>query len=157
VGADPNPAEETSSPNPTRAAGFELAAAAPEPGDAGTSRPIDRVRRGVTVLSDTERRISAYALDALLHDRQLLSSARIVPQARDGGTPRLLVFGIAAGSALEILGFQNGDELRAVAGYSLTSPDKALEAYQKLAQAKNLDVDIGRRGKPVKLVFHLER
>lgn len=73
--------------------------------------------------------------------------ARVVPEVRDGKTVGVRIFGVKAESSLARLGFESGDVLLRVGGYDMSSPDGALEAYAKLRQRSELDVEIVRNGR----------
>jgi len=47
----------------------------------------------------------------------------------------------------------NGDTINAVNGMDLTTPDKALEVYTKVRDAKRVKLEITRRGKLVTLHY----
>ena len=65
------------------------------------------------------------------------------------------LYGIRRGSLLSRLGLQNGDLLRTINGFDMSSPDKALEAYTKLRTASNLTVAIERRGQSMTLDYEI--
>lgn len=54
--------------------------------------------------------------------------------------------GIRAGSLLSKLGLRNGDTLRTLNGFDLSSPDAALSAYTKLRSAHLLSLSLLRQG-----------
>jgi type II secretory pathway component PulC len=94
--------------------------------------------------------------DALFSDQAaLMKSARAVPASRDGQVTGIRLFGMRPGTALTQLGFQNGDELRSVNGYELTSPEKTLEAYAAVRKASELRIEMIRRGRPLRLVLEI--
>lgn len=86
---------------------------------------------------------------------KLMKSARMVPVTRDGRVTGIRLFGMRAGSPLTQLGFHNGDELRSVNGYDLTSPEKTLEAYGALRKATELRIELIRQGRPLRLVLEI--
>ena len=55
------------------------------------------------------------------------------------------------GGLFALLGLQNGDTLRSINGFDLSTPDRALDAYTSLRRADHLDVALERRGQPVAL------
>ncbi len=116
----------------------------------------DKFAAGVRKISDTEYEITQASIDLMLADQTaLLRSARIVPSIRDGKTAGLKVFGIRPKSVLSTLGLKNGDLILDVGGYSVTSPDTALDAYSKIRKAKSFDVAIERRGAPQKITYRI--
>jgi general secretion pathway protein C len=85
----------------------------------------------------------------------LLRSVRVVPEQKDGKLVGLRLFGIRSGSLLGALGLKNGDRLESINGFSVASPEKALEAYARLRTASRLDVRLNRVGKPVDLSLNI--
>jgi general secretion pathway protein C len=74
-----------------------------------------------------------------------------VPQEKSGAK----LYGIQRGSLLGKLGIQNGDTLRTINGFDMSSPDSALEAYVKLRGASQLSVALVRRGAPVTIEYQI--
>jgi general secretion pathway protein C len=91
-------------------------------------------------------------LDAPL---SLVRSLRVVPEQKDGKTIGLRLFGIRPSSLLDSLGLKNGDRLESINGFSVASPEKALEAYARLRTASRLNVRLSRTGKPVDLSLNI--
>lgn len=91
--------------------------------------------------------------DALNNLSSLATQARIVP-AFEGGKPvGFKLFSIKPGSLYSKIGLQNGDVINRINGYEMSSPEKGLEVYQKLKDSSNVDLEIKRRGKPLKLGY----
>ena len=86
---------------------------------------------------------------------ELMKSARIVPVQQDGQTVGIKMYGILPATTLATMGFENGDLLVCLNTYSMSSPDKALEAYSKLRGMKDVAVGIVRDGKGVVLRYHV--
>ena len=78
---------------------------------------------------------------ALTDLSQLATQARIVPSFKNGVANGFKLFSIVPDSLYAKIGIQNGDVIRRINGYEMNSPDKALEIYQKLRDAK---VVVGR-------------
>lgn len=94
--------------------------------------------------------------DSLFQDpKRLMQSGRIVPVQNDGHVTGLRIFGVRPGSPLDQLGFRNGDVVRRVNELDVTSPDKALEAYQAVRQATELRIEMLRQGRPFRLVLEV--
>ena len=72
-----------------------------------------------------------------------------MPESENGIAIGVKLHGIRSNSLLGKLGLQNGDLLRTVNGFDLSSPDTALEAYSRLRSASQLSVAVTRRGKPL--------
>jgi general secretion pathway protein C len=86
---------------------------------------------------------------------KLATQARIVPAFEGGEAVGFKLFSIRPGSLYSKIGVQNGDVIKRINGYELNSPDKALEVYQKLKDAKEISLDLKRRGKPMSLSYNI--
>ncbi|MFN2168230.1 MAG: type II secretion system protein GspC, partial [Anaerolineae bacterium] len=108
-------------------------------------------------VSDTEYTITRDLVDKVLQNQAaLMRSARIVPHEVDGKVVGVKLYGIRRNSLLGQLGLQNGDLMRGINGYDMTSPDRALEAYSKLRSADNLSVALQRRGANVNMSYRIQ-
>lgn len=144
-------------PPPAPAASEEPAepvAAAPGP----SAGPLDPDIAGkIKKISDTEFEIDRSAVDKILDNQaDLMRSARIVPETKDGQTIGVRLFGIRPESLLGQLGMTNGDRLETINGFNMASPEKALEAYARLRTADALTVQVNRRGKPTTIELKIK-
>lgn len=111
---------------------------------------------GITKVSDTKYEVTQAAVnDALGNLSSLATQARIVPAFEGGQAVGFKLFSIRPGSLYSKIGVQNGDIIQKVNGYEISSPDKALEVYQKLRDGKAFSVDIKRRGKPMTMEYSI--
>jgi len=95
-------------------------------------------------------------IDATLSNLNTIATqARIVPSFKDGQANGFKLFSIRPGSLYSKIGIKNGDVISRINGYEITSPDKALEIYSKLKDAKQITVDLNRRGKPQTLDYSI--
>lgn len=128
-------------------------------GDGGGAPTVfdqEAFAQAVTRAPDGTIEVQREAFDMLLADPStLMRSARVVPHKEGDRIVGLKLFGIRRGSPLEVLGFNNGDTVKRVAGYDVSSPDAALEAYGKVEGMTKLDVVIARRGAPLTLRYRL--
>jgi general secretion pathway protein C len=154
------------------ASGGEAAPAAPPPAaDAASRRAARANARGagaaagvppeiaskIQKVSDTEFNVDRSVVDSILENQaQLMRSARIVPEQKDGKTVGIRLFGIRPDTLLGSLGLQNGDRLEQINGYDVANPEKALEAFAHLRTASELTVGLERRGKPTSLAIHIK-
>lgn len=92
---------------------------------------------------------------ALNNLAELSTQARIVPAFEGGKTVGFKLFSIRPGSLYSKIGLQNGDVITAINGYEMSSPEKGLEIYTKLKDAKAVNVDMKRRGKPMTLDYSI--
>jgi len=117
----------------------------------------EELDQNITRISDTKFTIQRGLIDKVLANQAaLMRSARIVPHERNGQVEGVKLYGIRRNSLLGQLGLQNGDLLRSINGYDMTSPDSALEAYSRLRSANNLTVSVQRRRKDMNLSYGIE-
>ncbi len=110
----------------------------------------DTFAQGIKQTDQTTYEIQRTTIDAVLANPMAVAkSARVVPAIKNGQPEGLKLYAIRPGSVWAALGLQNGDTIRAINGYELTSADKALEVYTKLRDAKQITVDVTRRGQPM--------
>lgn len=136
---------------------------APQPPDATvatdtTDSELEKLfDTGIKKISDTHIEISSAVVDAVLANPMAVAKgARVVPAIKDGKPDGFKLYAIRPSSVYARLGFTNGDTIKSVNGLELTSADKALEVYTKLREAKQLKVDLVRRGKAMTLVFTIK-
>jgi general secretion pathway protein C len=152
-------------PPPAGGASPPIAAAGPAepittPGDtaaAGTGGiPPSELEAGITAVSEREYNIQRSLVDRLLENQaELMRTARIIPHEEGGRTVGVKLYGIRRNSLLGRLGMQNGDLLRTINGYDMSSPDSALEAYSRLRGADHLTLSVVRRGNAMTLDYNI--
>jgi general secretion pathway protein C len=122
------------------------------------SRSIDpEIKSKINKVSDTEFHVDRSAVDKILESQgELMKSARIVPEQKDGKVVGIRLFGVRPDTLLGTLGLQNGDRLEQINGFDMGSPEKALEAYARLRTAPNLTVKVNRRGQPMTIEFKIK-
>ncbi len=126
-----------------------------KPSDAGLlleQEIADPVRPAITRVSDNEFAITRAALERL-RDPLNPRPARIVPELEHGKNVGLKIYGVHPDSWMHAAGLQNGDSVRTMNGFDLTSPERALEAYASLRTAEAIDVELVRRGTPMHLLY----
>lgn len=77
---------------------------------------------------------------------ELLRQARMEPHIVAGRTEGFVVRMIRPKSLLDTLGIQRGDILMQVNGMPLDGPEKALQIFQQLREARNLSISLQRGG-----------
>jgi len=113
--------------------------------------------QNIKAQSETKFTVPRTFVDKLLKNQaQIMSAARIVPHEENGRMLGVKLYGIRKNSLLGKLGMQNGDMLRTINGFEMSSPDSALEAYARLRNASNLSVAIVRRGQPTTLDYDIQ-
>lgn len=112
---------------------------------------------GITRNSDTNFTIQRGLVDQILENQaELMRTARIIPHEENGRVVGVKMYGIRRNSLLGRLGVQNGDMLRTINGYDMSSPDSALEAYARLRSADHLTLSIVRRGSPATIDYNIQ-
>lgn len=112
---------------------------------------------GVKKVGENSWVIDRAEIDKTLSNlNSIAMQARIVPSFKNGEANGFKLFAIRPGSVYSKLGIQNGDIIHKINGYPINSPDKALEIYQKLKSARNVDIELTRRGKDKKLNYRIE-
>jgi len=96
-------------------------------------------------------------VDKVLENQaEIMRSARIVPFEQNGQVLGVKLYGIRRNSLLGRLGVRNGDMLRTINGFDMTSPDTALEAYTRLRTADKLVLAIKRQNNEMNLEYNIE-
>jgi general secretion pathway protein C len=98
---------------------------------------VDRTRLGM-ILDDPSK---------------LATSMRIVPHVGNGHMYGFRLYAIRAGSLPARLLLRNGDELMAINGMDLSTPDKAIRSFHALRKARAVSLDIVRHGRPLTLSY----
>ena len=116
-----------------------------------------RIARHIRRVSSTEFVIERRAVD-MIFDRQatLMRSVRLRPNQQGGEVTSLTLSRLGRGPLLSALGLRNGDQIQSINGYSLTSPEKALEAYARMRTASKLELSLQRRGRPLTIEYRIE-
>jgi general secretion pathway protein C len=129
---------------------------AAKPAEAPAKADGDETDRGIRQQSETKYQVQRSLVDKLLSNQaELMRSARVVPHEENGRVVGVKLYGIRRSSLLGKLGIQNGDMLRTINGFDMTSPDSALEAFAKLRSANNLSVAMVRRGSAVTMEYQI--
>jgi general secretion pathway protein C len=127
-----------------------VAAAPPRPAAAEAGEGIRKVDESTYAIDRGE-------IDKTLSDlNSIAMQARIVPSFKNGEANGFKLFAIRPGSLYSKIGIQNGDIIHKINGYAMTSPDKALEVYQKLKAARSIEVELTRRGQTVKMTYNIQ-
>jgi general secretion pathway protein C len=148
-------------PPPAPPSASASASAAPEapppPAAAGPNKVPPEIASKIQKVSDTEFHVDHAVIDNILeHQAELMKTARIVPESKDGKVLGIRLFGIRPDTLLGTLGIQNGDRLESINGFNMGSPEKALEAYARLRTATSLNVKVNRRGAPVSIDYQIQ-
>jgi general secretion pathway protein C len=112
---------------------------------------------GVRALGENRWLItSAEADNARDNIGELLKQARIEPNLVDGQTSGFMVKMIQPGTLISQLGLQVGDVLHEINDVSLDSPEKALQVFQQLRQARQVNIALERSGTPMTFSYEID-
>jgi general secretion pathway protein C len=112
---------------------------------------------GIEKISDTKFNIQRSLVDkALANQGSLMKAARVIPHEENGRVVGVKLYGIRRTSLLGRLGVRNGDMLRTINGFDMTSPDTALEAYSVLRSAEKLTLAVKRQNKEMTIEYNIE-
>ncbi len=148
------PAAPAPTPAPTGAPA--AAAAAPPPTTAGPAAPESATAAPAdpkaTAARSEKRRLSRKELDRALSDFAALTREIKIERATGGG---ILVADLAKGSFAARAGIEKGDVVRRVAGHAIDTVDDAASAYAALLKAKQVVVELERRGARLHITYQL--
>ncbi len=89
---------------------------------------------------------------SILEDTDALAqAARIVPAFEQGVAVGFKLFEIREGSVFEQIGLHNDDVLIAVNGLSVAAPELAMAVAEQLRTAPTAQLNLRRRGEPVRI------
>ena len=83
----------------------------------------------------------------------LARSARIVPSVRNGKPSGFRLYAIRPGSFYYVLGLRNGDAVEQINGMSITTPDKALEVYTRIRNARVVTASVRRKNALLDFIY----
>jgi general secretion pathway protein C len=112
---------------------------------------------GIEKISDTKFNIQRSLVDKVLANQgSLMKSARVIPHEENGRVAGVKLYGIRRNTLLGRLGVRNGDMLRTINGFDMTSPDTALEAYSVLRSADKLTLAVKRQNNEMTIEYNIE-
>jgi general secretion pathway protein C len=112
---------------------------------------------GIEKISDTKFNIQRDLVDKVLANQgAIMKTARVIPHEEDGRVVGVRLYGIRRNSLLGRLGIRNGDMLRTINGFDMTSPDSALEAYTRLRTADKLTLAVKRQNNDMTIEYNIE-
>lgn len=110
---------------------------------------------GVNKTGEREWVLDQKAVQSALEDiGQVLSDARLTPVVTNGNVEGFLVAEVKPRGIFDAIGLKNGDILKRVNGYEITSPEKAVQVLTGLKGESKIDLDVARNGQ--KMSFHYE-
>lgn len=84
-----------------------------------------------------------------------LRLAQMEPRAVNGKIDGFLIKRINARSLLVKMGMQRGDVVKEVNNIKLDSPEKALQIFQQLREARQISVEVERNGQPMNFAYEI--
>ncbi len=140
----------------TGGAGAVVTAPAPNVGVAKVPPPSGPATDGIRKTADNKYEVKKEVLDKTLSNLNAVATqARIVPSFKNGVANGFKVFSIQPNSFYSSIGVENGDVIQKINGYEINSPDKALEIYQKLREARHVTVDLERNGQTIRKEYNV--
>ncbi len=122
-----------------------------------STRPKENSSQGIRAAGENRWLISRNEIEKARGDlNQLLKSARFQPKIVQGVTQGFLVRSVRSKSLLAQLGIKRGDLIKEVNGVPLDSPEKALQVFQQLREAKKVSVNLLRKGKPLTYSYEVD-
>jgi general secretion pathway protein C len=117
----------------------------------------EELDEGIEKISDTRFNIQRSLVDKVLANQgAIMKTARVIPHEEDGRVVGVRLYGVRRNSLLGRLGIRNGDMLRTINGFDMTSPDSALEAYTRLRTADKLTLAVKRQNKDMTIEYNIE-
>ena len=93
--------------------------------------------------------------DYLVKLPEILNQARVVPYTKEGELKGFRFASIDKGSVFEDLGFEKGDIIKEVAGEMVTTPDQALELFERLKGGSGFKMLVEKEGQDVELEYNV--
>jgi general secretion pathway protein C len=118
-----------------------------------TDRMTDTAVRksGIRALDESHYEVPRSELDAALKNlEQIANDVHIVPAYRDGQPEGFKVFAIRPDSLFARIGMVNGDVVRRINGFAMSTPENALEAYTRLRDANQVEIELERNGSAIR-------
>lgn len=124
---------------------------APKTSGADTSgKKKSDIKDGIKKVGANAYEIDREMLNEQLEDLSALSrQARVIPHYRGGKPQGFKIVGVRPGSLYSHIGLRSGDVIKGVNDDAITSPNKALELYEKLKNEDAVSVEIERRGRKI--------
>jgi general secretion pathway protein C len=119
--------------------------------------PSDNLGKGITKVGENQYKIPQADIDEVMANLNgVATQARIVPSFENGKPNGFKLFSIKPTSIFNKIGLQNGDVIGKINGYDMSSPDKALEVYNKIKDAKEISVEMNRRGQKQTMQYNIQ-
>lgn len=123
----------------------------------GTPSPFEKEIAGKIVKrSETEYEIDRATVDRILEAQTELMKARVVPEKEGDKVIGVRILSVKPGSVLSLIGIQSNDRLETINGFSVGTPEEALQAYARLRSgADRLTVHLTRNGRAMNIDYSI--
>jgi general secretion pathway protein C len=124
---------------------------------AASQASASAVSSGVRQIDDTHWLVSREEVDkARTNFSTELRLAQMLPRIVDGQTDGFLIRSLRRQSILNKLGLKRGDVVMSVNGLALDSPEKALQIFQQLREARQIELAVERQGTAMNFAYELD-
>ena len=115
------------------------------------------IKEGVTKTGTNSWKIDREMLNEQLEDlNKLARMARVIPHYRDGKPQGFKLVGVRPGSLYSHIGVRSGDVIKSINDEEISSPNKALELFDRLKNSDSIALDVERRGRKTTLEYTIE-
>ncbi len=123
--------------------------------EAGTDSRNDT--EGIRAVGENRWVISSRTIESVRENfADQLRLAQMQPRTVDGKTNGFLVQRINPRSLLAKVGLQRGDVIIDVNNIRLDSPEKGLQVFQQLREARQINLSVERNGQPMSFAYEIE-
>ncbi|MDY0212042.1 MAG: type II secretion system protein GspC [Desulfuromonadaceae bacterium] len=121
-----------------------------------TARSAAAKGEGVRQINDTNWHISTERAAQIRGDiGNIVRQARLEPVVEQGQTQGFVVKYIQPGTLLTQMGIMRGDVIKSVNDTTLDSPEKGLQVFQQLREAKTMSLSIERNSTPMTFSYEI--
>ncbi|MDP8224397.1 MAG: type II secretion system protein GspC [Candidatus Lernaella stagnicola] len=107
----------------------------------------EAVADGIKKVGENEFVVSSEVIENAFEDMaSMLRGARIMPHIENGQIDGFKIHRIKSSSLYKKIGLQNGDILHRVNSIEIKGPEDGLRLFQELRTAKNISIDVTRKG-----------
>jgi general secretion pathway protein C len=99
---------------------------------------------------------AAIAAEARENIAEIVKHVRLTPNVVGGKTQGFIIKWIRRNSLFSQMGLKRGDILHAINGTTLDSPEKGLQIFQQLREARTLNVDLKRGSKSMNFKYEIK-
>ena len=112
------------------------------------------IKDGVKKTGTNNYEIDREMLNEQLEDlNKLARQARVIPHYKNGKPEGFKLVGVRPGSLYSHIGIRSGDVIKGINDEEISSPNKALELYEKLRTTDEINVTVERRGRKIDLGY----